>query len=75
MTSQIRRILDPADPVLDDYLRMTDVRLRSRIEAVTTRLHARAHQLCRPARGSADHRRRRLSPDRPQMLDPHHART
>lgn len=32
MTSQIRRILDPADPVLDDYLRMTDVRLRSRIE-------------------------------------------
>lgn len=32
MTSQIRRILDPTDPVLDDYLRMTDVRLRSRIE-------------------------------------------
>ncbi|WP_114854783.1 RNA methyltransferase [Brachybacterium sp. YJGR34] len=29
---QLRRITDLADPALDDYLRMTDVRLRSRVE-------------------------------------------
>lgn len=31
-TPQVRRIADPDHPELDDYLRMTDVRLRSRIE-------------------------------------------
>ncbi|GAA1490589.1 TrmH family RNA methyltransferase [Brachybacterium sacelli] len=29
---QLRRITDLADPALDDYLRMTDVRLRARVE-------------------------------------------
>ena len=29
---QITEITDLADPALDDYLRMTDVRLRSRVE-------------------------------------------
>ncbi|HEX7350626.1 RNA methyltransferase [Brachybacterium sp.] len=29
---QLRRITDLADPALDDYLRMTDVKLRSRVE-------------------------------------------
>ena len=30
--SQLQRITDLADPALDDYLRMTDVKLRSRVE-------------------------------------------
>lgn len=30
--AQLRRITDLADPALDDYLRMTDVKLRSRVE-------------------------------------------
>ena len=30
--TQLRRVTDLADPALDDYLRMTDVRLRSRVE-------------------------------------------
>ena len=30
--AQLRPITDLADPALDDYLRMTDVRLRSRVE-------------------------------------------
>ena len=29
---QLRKVTDLADPALDDYLRMTDVRLRSRVE-------------------------------------------
>src|SRR5699024_577371 len=29
---QLRQITDLADPALDDYLRMTDVKLRSRVE-------------------------------------------
>jgi tRNA G18 (ribose-2'-O)-methylase SpoU len=31
-SGQLRRITDLSDPALDDYLRMTDVRLRSRVE-------------------------------------------
>ena len=30
--AQLQRITDLGDPALDDYLRMTDVRLRSRVE-------------------------------------------
>jgi len=30
--AQLRRITELSDPALEDYLRMTDVRLRSRVE-------------------------------------------
>ena len=30
--AQLQRITELGDPALDDYLRMTDVRLRSRVE-------------------------------------------